>query len=246
MKILAVGDSCIDKFYYGDCVRICPEGPVPVLDFCYATERAGMVDNVTNNVRALGVDCDTITNAKKETKTRYIDQNSNQLIMRFDNRSGDNHKLDIDTLPDLGSYDVIIVSDYDKGFIAEEVAQHISIAHSRTLLDTKRKLGEWADGFTFIKLNREEYMANKTYVDNNKDRCIITLGAEGCMYKEEILPPPQTHASIDVAGAGDTFIAAFAVELCTKQHTAAIVTQAITFAQYCCSKVIMRKGTATV
>ncbi len=246
MRILAVGDSCIDRFCYGDCTRICPEGPVPVLDFCHATERGGMVDNVANNINALGAYCDTVTNEKKEIKTRYIDKDSNQLIMRFDSRGGDQKKLDTNTLPSLEDYDAIIVSDYNKGFITEEAAQYICSNHQRTLLDTKSKLGEWANGFSFIKLNREEYIANKKYADMNKDRCIITLGGEGCMYQGEIFPPPQQHASIDVAGAGDTFIAALAVELCGKQHTPHAITQAITFAQYCCSKVILKRGTATI
>ena len=252
MKILVVGDSCIDKFYYGDCTRMCPEGPVPVLDFCYATERQGMADNVANNVRALSIDCGTVTNTKKETKVRYIDRQSNQLIMRFDNQSGGGLALDINELPDLAGYDAIIVSDYNKGFITEETAKYISESHPTTLLDTKRQLGEWANGFTFIKVNHEEYMANKKYVNDNKDRCIITLGVEGCMYQDEMLPPPQLYASIDVAGAGDTFIAAFTVELCNehprKRHStpSSRVLYAIGFAQDCCSRVIIKKGTATI
>ena len=32
MKVLVIGDSCTDKFVYGECNRICPEAPVPVFN----------------------------------------------------------------------------------------------------------------------------------------------------------------------------------------------------------------------
>ena len=33
MKVLLIGDSCIDKYVYGDSKRLSPEAPVPVLDY---------------------------------------------------------------------------------------------------------------------------------------------------------------------------------------------------------------------
>ena len=32
MKILVIGESCVDIYQYGDSVRLCPEAPVPVFN----------------------------------------------------------------------------------------------------------------------------------------------------------------------------------------------------------------------
>ena len=65
MKFLVIGDSCIDKFIYGSCERICPEAPVPVFNPLSSTENMGMAGNVKNNLEALGIECDIITNKEK-------------------------------------------------------------------------------------------------------------------------------------------------------------------------------------
>ena len=52
MKILVIGDSCIDKFIYGSCERICPEAPVPVFNPLSSTENIGMAGNVKNNLES--------------------------------------------------------------------------------------------------------------------------------------------------------------------------------------------------
>ena len=40
--ILVIGDSCIDKFIYGKCNRLCPEAPVPVFLPSEFTTNPGM------------------------------------------------------------------------------------------------------------------------------------------------------------------------------------------------------------
>ena len=68
IKFLVIGDSCIDKFVYGVCDRICPEAPVPVTNPTKVKKSGGMALNVQANVQALGVDCDIITNGELITK----------------------------------------------------------------------------------------------------------------------------------------------------------------------------------
>ena len=72
MKLLVIGDSCVDKFIYGTCDRICPEAPVPVFNPIKVKKNGGMAKNVQANIEALGVDCDIITNGELITKTRYV------------------------------------------------------------------------------------------------------------------------------------------------------------------------------
>ena len=53
MKVLVIGDSCTDKFVYGECNRICPEAPVPVFNPIEQKSNGGMAKNVFNNLITL-------------------------------------------------------------------------------------------------------------------------------------------------------------------------------------------------
>ena len=64
MRILVIGESCTDVYQYGDCVRLCPEAPVPVFKSSnYKTENPGMAMNVMENIKAISdMKADIITN----------------------------------------------------------------------------------------------------------------------------------------------------------------------------------------
>ena len=83
-KILVIGDSCQDMFRYGTCDRLCPEAPVPVMRPTKTIGNGGMAINVIENLKALGVDCDIITNDVRPVKMRYVDEISNQILLRVD------------------------------------------------------------------------------------------------------------------------------------------------------------------
>ena len=85
-KVLVIGDSCKDVFQYGKCERLSPEAPVPVFKPTINKSNGGMAVNVYNNLIALGVDCDIITDSGI-TKTRYVDEVSNQMLIRIDENS---------------------------------------------------------------------------------------------------------------------------------------------------------------
>ena len=84
MKFLVIGDSCTDKFIYGQCDRICPEGPVPVFEPVGGTSNGGMAKNVRANIEALGVECDIVTQKNETEKKRFVDKKTNQLLLRVD------------------------------------------------------------------------------------------------------------------------------------------------------------------
>ena len=48
MKVLLIGDSCTDKYVYGNDIRLSPEAPVPVLDYVRSISTEGMAWNVFN------------------------------------------------------------------------------------------------------------------------------------------------------------------------------------------------------
>ena len=53
LKVLVIGESCIDKFVYCDIKRLSPEAPVPVLNPIETTCNLGMAGNVVANIQAL-------------------------------------------------------------------------------------------------------------------------------------------------------------------------------------------------
>ena len=63
MKVLVIGDSCVDEFVYGDIKRISPEAPIPVFLPTHEESNDGMAQNVSNNIQSLGVESHIITNA---------------------------------------------------------------------------------------------------------------------------------------------------------------------------------------
>ena len=84
MKILVIGDSCKDVHIYGKSERLCPDAPVPIFIPLFTKTNRGMAGNVYNNLKSLGMDCDLITNDREITKTRYVEEKTNYIIIRVD------------------------------------------------------------------------------------------------------------------------------------------------------------------
>ena len=149
MKVLVIGDSCIDEFIYCDIERICPEAPVPVLKPTHKTENGGMASNVVANLEALGCEIQLISNTNGIRKVRYVDSRSNQLVVRVD----EHDYCDRISLDDLNyisqfsdEYDAVIISDYCKGFLAEDDIKYICEECENVFIDTKKQLGDWVRG----------------------------------------------------------------------------------------------------
>ena len=84
MKVLLLGDSCEDEYIYGNCDRISPEAPVPVMNLGRVETKTGMAGNVCLNLQAFNLNITFLTNSEKITKTRFIDEKSNYQILRVD------------------------------------------------------------------------------------------------------------------------------------------------------------------
>ena len=248
IKILVIGDSCEDIFVYGNCHRICPEAPVPVFNpNSLETTNMGMAGNVYKNVQALGYHCELLTNENRITKTRYIDEKSNQMLIRVDSNDVASELEDLDEKLDwIQTFDAVIVSDYDKGFLYEEDIEKIARASRFCLLDTKKFLGSWCKAFNYIKINQIEEAFNLESLGNldaYEDQLVVTLGGAGCRYKDLVCKPTRNVQTIDVSGAGDTFMAAFATSMVQDKSD---ITKAMNFANECALKVIKQRGVATV
>jgi len=228
---------------YGRCARLCPEAPVPVFTPSYESTNRGMAANVHENLLALGVNADLITNPEYVKKKRFVDQKTNNILLRID--VGDNVKR-IEGLENINieSYDAVIISDYNKGFLTSEDIWYISRKNENTFLDTKKNIDTWADDVRFIKVNQAEYENSKVYLDsciNSMNRIIVTLGSDGCRFKEMLYSVEQVEIK-DMSGAGDTFLAA----LVARYLEANDIGSSIKFANECATKVVQQKGVTVV
>jgi D-beta-D-heptose 7-phosphate kinase/D-beta-D-heptose 1-phosphate adenosyltransferase len=202
MKVLLIGDSCTDVYVYGDVKRLNPEAPVPILEPKREQTSQGMAWNVFNNLNAFGVDVDMVTNEETIIKTRYVDEKSNQQILRVD-EEGDVKKLELEFTNDgMGDYDALVISDYNKGFITQEQLIELSSRFvGPVFVDTKKKT--IPEG-VFVKINEIEFEKLEHY---NSDNLIITRGGKGTEYRGKLYPAEKVNV-FDVVGAGDTFLAA--------------------------------------
>lgn len=241
--VLVIGDSCLDIFVYCSCSRLCPEGPVPVLDILEIKSNSGMAGNVERNLKAMNQECELICNSnyKDITKTRYVEKESNHLFIRIDDAKPVDRISSLDKI-DYSKYSAVVISDYNKGFISQDDIEFISRKHPLTFMDTKKILGDWAKNISFIKINKKEYESSKSSITNSiKDNIITTLGSEGCMFKNNIYPTIKSEVK-DLSGAGDTFLAALVTEYLKNDN----IIDSINFANKCASLVVQKRGVSTI
>lgn len=248
-NVLVVGDSCVDRFVYGDVFRLAPEGPVPVFNPTSESTNPGMSGNVHKNLSALGIKSYLVSNKNQPIKTRYVDERSGQMIIRVD-ENDEIHRIDSSILSDItnNSYygtkiDAIIISDYDKGFLLSDDIKFICDNNQNVFIDTKKIIGPWIKNCTYVKLNHVEFDNNKSNIKSLDidNKLIVTLSSRGCMFGSKIYPVEYVPIR-DVSGAGDTFLSGLVAEyLRTKD-----IENSILFAQKCATIVVQKKGVATI
>lgn len=154
-KILVIGDTILDKYYYSSVNRISPEAPVPIAKVNNIINKLGGAANVANNL--LHLNCRTslltylgddangkiILNLSKDinifpifntkpttTKIRIIGNNNQQMLrLDFEEKlkfNSDQLKLIYIKIDSLVSNnDAIIISDYNKGFCSYDICRYI-------------------------------------------------------------------------------------------------------------------------
>ena len=243
LKILVIGESCIDQFVYCNTTRLSPEAPVPVLNPVYTTENSGMAGNVYENVCALDLESNVTLCYQDEDiiKRRYIDVKSNHMFLRVD--TGEDKITEFDYSENITQQikeaDLVIVSDYNKGFLDNHMLWDIGHLAKISILDTKRKLTQdIASKYSFIKLNETE-AKNNSNIDHKN--VITTLGSKGAYYNGVLYSQPNPQQTIDVSGAGDTFVAAFAIKFLETLEEGT----SIDFANEMSGRVVSQRGVVT-
>ena len=201
MKVLLLGDSCEDEYIYGRCNRLSPEAPVPVLDYAKIKTTSGMAGNVCLNLQSFGLDITFLTNNEQLVKTRFIDEKSNQQILRVDNEE----KIRPLLIPvSTNGFDAVVISDYNKGYLTtEKIFEIVNGSSCPVFIDSKKSILPNKPN-CFIKINDVEY---EKLHDYNIENLIVTKGSQGCIYNNTLYPAEKVNV-YDVVGAGDTFLAA--------------------------------------
>lgn len=240
--ILIIGETCLDRFVYCHAERLAPDLPVPVLRIIEQTENPGMAKNVERNVKAIYKFADLFTNAgwKKVTKTRYVHRDTNHTFIRIDSEPRI-ERINVRDVP-MKKYDIIAISDYNKGFLTEEDIQSICERHEQVFIDTKKVLGPWAKRAKFIKINNFEYERSKQSLTSGlANKIICTKGGIGAEYRGKLYPVEKVEVK-DSTGAGDSFFAALLVRYAETGK----IEESIHFANECAREVVSHKGVTTI
>lgn len=200
---MLIGDSCIDKYVSGPVNRISPEAPIGVLSYVKTEEKEGMASNVLANLQAFNLFVDPYLSPNRSIKTRYIDSRSNQQLLRVDD-DRINSSIKTRTM-DLSSYDAIVISDYNKGFVDDtSIIDIIYRFKGPVFIDTKKKnMSKFEAPHVYLKINSKEAEQANTLSNNT----IITRGKMGASYANIHYAGIPADVA-DVTGAGDTFLAA--------------------------------------
>jgi len=208
--ILIIGDKCEDKYIFGECKRLSPEQPIPVLDQTSTASRPGMAGNVEENLRAFGHNTLLLHQREPITKTRFVDSTSKYQLLRLDETpevtriTSSEVKLALMHM----SPSALVISDYDKGYLtSDDLLLLCNNVNVPVFVDTKKKKLFQKDN-VFWKINQKEYdELDHEYELPNDTHLIVTLGNMGARWNNMVYTSEKVPC-FDVCGAGDTFMTA--------------------------------------
>ena len=253
-KILTIGDAMIDRYWHGVAKRISAEAPIPVVEVKEIEDRLGGAANVALNISTLGAESCLVAAtgsdaAAKELKAklnacsinatlvkdpltpttikvRIVSQNQQIVRADFEEKFDISAESLVKAAKDFDAIDTVILSDYDKGvladpqaFIKEYVSKKIPI-----LVDPKHKDFSLYQGATLVKpninelryaigeWNDEQEMIAKVRRLLQKfswSAVLITRASDGMTLVEQATEthfPARTRDVYDTSGAGDTVI----------------------------------------
>ena len=293
IRVLVVGDTMLDRYWTGTVDRISPEAPVPVVNVQHVEERAGGAGNVAANIASLGagsqllsfvgdddagrrvnsilemagVDRHLHIDPKSRTTEKLRIVSRNQQLLRADFEDRPDSDLLARSVTDfkelLNGTDVVVISDYGKGGLAN-VVEMIGVAKERgvpVVVDPKgRDFTRYFDA-TMVTPNRQEF-ESITGVSVNSPKfaqaaaelvesaglegLLVTLGADGMILflanGDVIRQEARVREIYDVSGAGDTVVAVIAVAIGLKLDW----TLSLELATRGASAVVGRFGTSVV
>ena len=237
-KVLLVGDHCTDVYHFGTCSRLSPEAPVPVLKETRMEKKMGMSSNVKLNLRAFGINVAHHHNTEKIEKHRIVDERFNHQLLRYDVGEQSRCKeFNPEILEQTGTFDAVVISDYNKGFLGRRSIQMLCdmYSHLPIFVDSKNPILTWYSG-CILKVNEKEFKnINKMPKDS---AFVVTLGEKGALYENKVYETQKTDV-FDVCGAGDVFLSALVYGWLKTEN----MPQSIQIANKCASYSVSKVGT---
>ena len=221
MKVLVFGDIIIDKYIYGTSTRISPEAPVPVVTYTDEKTTMGGAALVFENLTSLGVDAELYDTLEDHSvKTRIICDGHYITRIDEDKNADSNAVLQRIKESDFSVYDIVVLSDYNKGTLdnARQIIKHINKFNCKVIVDPKRYAHNYENAW-LVKPNHSEY--TKFEFDEWQGNIITTdagHSVRATIDDVEYTMPVESVEVSDVTGAGDCFLASFVYAL-TKGYT---------------------------
>lgn len=292
-RVLVVGDVMLDRYWTGPTSRISPEAPVPVVKVNDIEDRAGGAGNVALNIASLSASAsllglvgnddnarvltDTLNHKNIQTQFTTIDSHPtitklrvlsrNQQLIRLDFEDPFNHVDNSQMLQNfkqqVADCDVVILSDYGKGALAniEDFIQVGRDAGKPVLIDPKGTQFERYRGATLITPNLSEFEGVVGHCKDEADlvtkgfelldsagleSLLVTRSEKGMTLFQKGEQPIHLAATArevyDVTGAGDTVISVLAAALAA----GATLAESTALANTAAALVVAKLGTATV
>lgn len=253
-KIVVVGDVMLDKTVIGEVSRISPEAPAPIIKVKEEFYTPGGAANVAANVSSLGGNVSLFGFVGRDNNAGilseilsgknirfFFDENSQttmkeRIMLR---RNYQHSRIDYEEISpkkfspktkefmrrEIDDSDIILISDYAKGAITEDLMNFLKTTGKKIIIDPKPKnISLYHDSF-LITPNEEEalemskkeeiYSAGRHLKQTLNSNILITRGEKGMSLfsDKEIEIPTIAKEVYDVTGAGDTVIAALSLSL---------------------------------
>ena len=257
MKILVIGDAMQDEYLTGTSTRLSPEAPVPVVSVQRTEKRAGGAANVAANIEAMGVPVERIFGGGERIRKLRV-MAGGQQVARIDY---DYPQVAIQ--PDAAFRDavdrcaMVVAVDYGKGALAGIAALIAASPRTPWLIDPKGHDYARYRGATLLKPNANEmrelvggwasqdeldFKARQFLAASGIESILLTQSAEGMtlytrtatMHEEA-----QNRAPVDVSGAGEAALSAYAAALAKGYELASC----LRFASKAAGIAIGRQGT---
>ncbi len=283
-RILVIGDVMLDKYIYGSVTRISPEAPVQVVKVEKESYVPGGAANAACNIAALGgtvylvgfvgkdpeagilanllaekgvISDFAIWNAPTIQKARVVGHTQQLLRIDYESEPSINAKDVIEKIKKfIAAADIIVISDYAKGIVNEEVMKTVLSCGKKVIVDPKPKNLKLYKGAFLIKPNfaeakeitgKQDIMEiGRALQEQTGANILITRGKEGMSLFEtngvDMHIPTEAREVYDVSGAGDTVTAsiALAVAVGVELKEAAII------GNHAAGIKVGKAGTATV
>lgn len=216
VKALVCGDAISDVYHFGRVDRICPEAPAPIFveDIALREQRRGGADNVAHQLDAFGCQVTCLFSNKRSAKHRYFAGHHLLFRQDFDKRGSPPVYAN-----NIDQYDVVVLSDYNKGFLTEEFCQSVIRKANGygipVVVDPKGSDWTKYNGCTAICPNSKEFAGWQTggpfdILCVKRSEHGIELIRKG---RESITLPARARTVFDVTGAGDVVVGAVAATL---------------------------------